>query len=110
MAAQSSALSFSSLKQNLIIRVHNLATGQLLGMALIWGLCAVAVSCGYPFLMSPLGGEPRLVLSCGGSAVVVGCSMAHGFCCLSDLKQLPGSLTAPPFGTLIQTPMESSQL
>lgn len=54
-------LSFSSL--NLIITVHNLAIGPLLGMALIWGLCTVAVSCGYPFLRSPLGGEPRLVVA-----------------------------------------------
>lgn len=44
------------------------------------------------------------------SAVLAGYSMARGFCCLSDLKQLPGSLTAPPFGTLIPAPMESSQL
>lgn len=66
MAARSGALRVSSLKQNLIITVHSLATGPLLGMALLWGLCTVAASCGYPFLRFPLGGEPRLVLSCGG--------------------------------------------
>lgn len=108
---------FSSLKQDLIITVPSLAIELIIGMVLSWGLCAVAVNCGWPFLKSPLGGEPRLVLTCDwqavltdGWAVVVGCNATSRLCCLSDLKQLPGSFTALPFGTLIKAPMESSQL
>lgn len=49
----------------------------------------------------------RQVTLYDGSVVVVSHSTAQGFCCLSDLKQLPGSLTAQPFGTLIRVLMDS---